>query len=206
MLHNWLVTLLSSVCLQGTISALRSHLSSNQRENEASACGLRRECEELTHKVQQLRAKLNSAQAAERARLANHTMYSNNAIKKLQDTIEKVHTFITHSHTAGQLSDVNFKSFYKHNKLNMFYMFNHFISHPQGETLLRMADVSRKLETEREKVLPFYTSSLTAEELSQEQAHATKAMSEELAQVKYTFSQITIVIIVLYLTHHTPAH
>lgn len=94
---------MTSVCLQGTISALRSHLSSSQRKNEASACGLRAECEELTQKVQQLRAKLRSAQAAERTRLANHTIYSNNTVKKLQDIIGEVNTFITHSHTDGQL-------------------------------------------------------------------------------------------------------
>lgn len=84
----------------------------------------------------------------------------------------------------------------------IFYMFNPLVSHPQGETLLRLADVCRKLETEQEKVLPFYTSSLNAEELSQEKAHAMEAMSE-IAQVKYTFSQITSVIIVLSLTPHT---
>lgn len=100
---------MSSVCLQANINSLRSHLSSNQEEIETSARGLRAECEELNHKVQQLRARLCSAQAAERTRLANHTMYSNNAIKKLQEVIEKVHTFIAHSHTADQLHEVKQK-------------------------------------------------------------------------------------------------
>lgn len=53
----------------------------------------------------------------------------------------------------------------------------------QGERLLRLAEMCRKLETEHEKVLPFYTSSLTAEEESQERANAMEPPSEELAQV-----------------------
>lgn len=72
--------------------------------------------------------------------------------------------------------------------------------------MLRLADVCRKLETEQEKVLPFYTSSLNAEELSQEKAHATEMMTEVLAEVKYIFSQIISVITVLYLTHNTPSY
>ncbi|KAB5584100.1 hypothetical protein PHYPO_G00103530 [Pangasianodon hypophthalmus] len=134
--------------LQDTISGLRSHLSTSQRENEASACGLRAECEEVSQKVQQLRAKLCSAQAAERTQLANHTIYSDNTIKKLQENIG------------------------------------------EGETLLRLADVCRKLETEQEKVLPFYTSSLTAEELSQEKAHAMEAMSEEPVQTMMDYTDL----------------
>lgn len=54
--------------------------------------------------------------------------------------------------------------------------------------MLSLADICRKLETEQEKVLPFYTSSVNAEELSQEKEHAMEAMSEELGQVIYTFS------------------
>lgn len=78
-----------------------------------------------------------------------------------------------------------------------------FVSHPQGETLLRLADVCRKLETEQEKVVPFYTSSLNAEELSQEKAHATEVMTEELAQVKYIISQITSLISFIPHTQHS---
>nr|XP_046198294.1 dynein regulatory complex subunit 2 [Oncorhynchus gorbuscha]XP_046198295.1 dynein regulatory complex subunit 2 [Oncorhynchus gorbuscha]XP_046198296.1 dynein regulatory complex subunit 2 [Oncorhynchus gorbuscha]XP_046198298.1 dynein regulatory complex subunit 2 [Oncorhynchus gorbuscha]XP_046198299.1 dynein regulatory complex subunit 2 [Oncorhynchus gorbuscha] len=52
----------------------------------------------------------------------------------------------------------------------------------KGERLLRLAEICRKLETEHEKVLPFYTSSLTAEEESQERANAMETPSEELAQ------------------------
>lgn len=92
--------------MQETINALRSDLNATQQENEALARGLRRECEEVTEKVQQLRAKLCSAQEAERTRLVNQIKCSDNACKKLQDIMGKVNTFITHSHTAGQFHEV----------------------------------------------------------------------------------------------------
>ncbi|XP_060796597.1 dynein regulatory complex subunit 2-like [Neoarius graeffei] len=134
--------------LQDTIKAPSSHQSSSQSENEAYACHLQEQREELTQKVQQLRAKLSSAQEAERTRLVNQITYSNNTIKKLQDVIG------------------------------------------EEERLLRMADVCRKLETEQEKMLPFYMSSLNAEELSQEKAHSMEAMSKELAQTMVDYRDL----------------
>lgn len=56
----------------------------------------------------------------------------------------------------------------------IFYTDIPFVCHPQSETLLHLAVVCRKLETEQERVLPFYTLSLNAEELSQEKAHAVE--------------------------------
>ncbi|KAJ7999153.1 hypothetical protein DPEC_G00212440 [Dallia pectoralis] len=58
----------------------------------------------------------------------------------------------------------------------------------KGERLLRMAEMCRKLETEHEKVLPFYTSSLTAEEESQERAYVMEPPSEVLAQAMLEYS------------------
>ena len=42
----------------------------------------------------------------------------------------------------------------------------------------------RKLETEEEKVLPFYATSLTPEEETQVAAQAEEPCSEELAEVR----------------------
>ena len=53
----------------------------------------------------------------------------------------------------------------------------------QGEKILRQAEMCRKFETEHEKVLPFYTSSLTTEEQTQEKRKAMEPPSEELARV-----------------------
>lgn len=43
-------------------------------------------------------------------------------------------------------------------------MVNIYRVHNKGERILKIAEMCRKLETEEEKVLPFYASSLTHEE------------------------------------------
>ncbi|XP_062853478.1 dynein regulatory complex subunit 2 [Trichomycterus rosablanca] len=126
--------------MQDSISALRSRLSSCQKESEASTLDLRVAREEVVQKTQQLKAKNSLVQAASRQQLAKLTIHSNNTIKKLQDVIGK------------------------------------------GEKLICLTEMCRKLETEQEKVLPFYESSLSAEELSQARAHAMEVPPEELAQ------------------------
>ncbi|XP_056129423.1 dynein regulatory complex subunit 2 [Lampris incognitus] len=52
----------------------------------------------------------------------------------------------------------------------------------KGEKLLRLTEMCSKLETEREKLLPFYSSSLTVEEKRQERLDAMEPPSEELAK------------------------
>ncbi|KAL7891580.1 hypothetical protein AOLI_G00010560 [Acnodon oligacanthus] len=132
--------------MQDSINALRSRLSSSQKESEMSAQGLRAAREEVTQKVQQLKAKLSVVRAAERKQLANLTMHSNNTTKKLQDIIAK------------------------------------------GEKLLCLAEMCRNFETEQEKVLPFYSSSLSAEDLNQDREHVMEPPSEELAQAMLDYT------------------
>ena len=55
----------------------------------------------------------------------------------------------------------------------------------QGEQILRLAEMCRKLETEEEKVLPFYASSLTTEELEDVAAAVAEPPSEKLAAVRW---------------------
>ena len=55
----------------------------------------------------------------------------------------------------------------------------------QGERILKVAEMCRKLETETEKVLPFYASSLTPEEDEDVAAAMQEAPSESLAEVLY---------------------
>lgn len=52
----------------------------------------------------------------------------------------------------------------------------------QGEKLLRLSEMCRKLETEQEKVLPFYSCSLSAEE-SLGGGGSVEEPTEELAKV-----------------------
>ncbi|XP_059426238.1 dynein regulatory complex subunit 2 isoform X1 [Carassius carassius] len=52
-----------------------------------------------------------------------------------------------------------------------------------GERLIRLSEMCSKMETEYEKVLPFYTSSLSEEELKKERANAMEPPTEKLAQL-----------------------
>ena len=53
----------------------------------------------------------------------------------------------------------------------------------QGERILKLAEMCRKLETEEEKVLPFYSSSLSPEEDEQVASVEAEPALETLAQV-----------------------
>ncbi|KAL2091084.1 hypothetical protein ACEWY4_013347 [Coilia grayii] len=134
--------------MQDSISALRVRLSSGQREGETAARGLRVAREQVTHQARQLKAQLSQARATERNQLANLTVHSNAAAKKLQGIIA------------------------------------------QGEKLLRLAEMCRKLETEEEKILPFYESSLSAQEQIQDRNQAAAPPTEELAKAMHDFEDL----------------
>ena len=52
---------------------------------------------------------------------------------------------------------------------------------------MKLAEMCRKLETEEEKVLPFYASSLAPEEDDDVAAAMQEAPSEQLAEVKLCY-------------------
>ncbi|CAK8679800.1 dynein regulatory complex subunit 2-like isoform X2 [Clavelina lepadiformis] len=56
-----------------------------------------------------------------------------------------------------------------------------------GESILRLAEMCRKLETEEEKVLPFYASSLSQEEQEDVEAAVYESPSEPLAAVMHEY-------------------
>ena len=66
----------------------------------------------------------------------------------------------------------------------------------QGEQILRLAEMCRKLETEEEKVLPFYASSLTTEEQEDVNAAVLEPPSEPLAAVRSQFFTILVFCVV----------
>ena len=55
---------------------------------------------------------------------------------------------------------------------------------------MKLAEMCRKLETEEEKVLPFYATSLTPEEETQVAAQADEPCSEEIAEVRRCYKII----------------
>ncbi|XP_022096316.1 coiled-coil domain-containing protein 65-like [Acanthaster planci] len=57
----------------------------------------------------------------------------------------------------------------------------------QGERIVKLSEQCRKLETEEEKVLPFYASSLTQEEQEDVQAAVAEPPSEPLAEIMHEY-------------------
>nr|KAF6494067.1 coiled-coil domain containing 65 [Rousettus aegyptiacus] len=53
----------------------------------------------------------------------------------------------------------------------------------KGEKILKLAEICRKFETEEEKVLPFYSSTLTPEEQEEIEDITSEEFTEELAKV-----------------------
>jgi len=62
--------------------------------------------------------------------------------------------------------------------------------HEKGERILKLAEMCRKLETEQEKVLPFYASSLTQDEEEDVAGAIQEAPSEPLAQLLHEYSAL----------------
>jgi len=60
----------------------------------------------------------------------------------------------------------------------------------KGERILKLAEMCRKLETEEEKVLPFYSSTLTAEEESSVEAEMKEKASEVMAELFHEYSAL----------------
>nr|XP_005991515.1 PREDICTED: coiled-coil domain-containing protein 65 [Latimeria chalumnae] len=60
----------------------------------------------------------------------------------------------------------------------------------KGEQIMRLTEMCRKLETEEEKVLPFYTTSLSAEELKEAEEAALEKPSEPLAKLMHNYTAL----------------
>lgn len=60
----------------------------------------------------------------------------------------------------------------------------------KGAKILRLAEMSRKLQTEQEKVLPFYASSLTEEEEEQVKVAELESPTEGLAKVLHEYTSL----------------
>jgi dynein regulatory complex subunit 2 len=60
----------------------------------------------------------------------------------------------------------------------------------KGERIIKLGENCRKLETEEEKVLPFYATSLTAEEEEDVRVAMQEEMVEELAEVMQKYSHL----------------
>ncbi|KAK3574870.1 hypothetical protein QTP86_018337 [Hemibagrus guttatus] len=73
--------------LQGTISALRSHLSSSHRNTKAALDAHLEDCEPFNQEIQKLKARLSDRPL--KSRLANYSQHSYDTINKLQNIIQE---------------------------------------------------------------------------------------------------------------------
>lgn len=92
--------------MQESISALRFQLSSSQTGETVQQ--LRSDRDELAQEVQHLRVQLGAAQSIRRKQLTKLTIQSNNAAKKLQETVALVnlihpHLLFTYFHTTKHI-------------------------------------------------------------------------------------------------------
>ncbi len=106
-----------------------------------------------------MKHELSLSREEERGRLTTLTIQSDAAMKQLEKKKDKVHPPPTHTHVT------------------------HPMTTPQGDMILRVAEMSRKLETEEEKVLPFYAPSLSPEEAQTAAAVENEPGLEELTKV-----------------------
>ncbi|XP_063674868.1 dynein regulatory complex subunit 2-like isoform X2 [Bolinopsis microptera] len=63
--------------------------------------------------------------------------------------------------------------------------------HQKGECILKLAEMCRKLETEEEKVLPFYASTLTEQEEKEIEAMVQQEPENDLANVMHEFEDLS---------------
>ncbi|KAF7652803.1 hypothetical protein LDENG_00092120 [Lucifuga dentata] len=75
--------------LQDTICKLKKTLKSSEREHETAVAKLSAARQEVTQKTCEVRTEMNQAQETARKRLTELTIYSDNAVKKLQGDISK---------------------------------------------------------------------------------------------------------------------
>ncbi|MBN3275392.1 DRC2 protein, partial [Polyodon spathula] len=135
--------------------------------------------------------KLQDSIALVRSRLGSNARESEKQNRRLQEEKEAIqghfHTIKTQMNRArarerGQLAKLTLHSNTAIKKLQQLI--------EKGEYVLRLTEMCRKLETEEEKVLPFYSSSLSAEEQSQEQAAALEPPTEQLAQAMQDYTAL----------------
>ncbi|XP_062517140.1 dynein regulatory complex subunit 2-like [Corticium candelabrum] len=134
--------------IQDQIAQVRARLSSNARDSDERNKALRSEKEEILGHFQQLKGQMNRFREAERSRLTQLTIYSNEAIKELRRKVAK------------------------------------------AERILKLSEMCRKLETEEEKVMPFYPSSLSQEEEEEVAAAIAEPASQSLAQAASEYTSL----------------
>ncbi|KAK6466938.1 dynein regulatory complex subunit 2 [Huso huso] len=187
--------------LEGTVEELWRHFQQALRsynetteERKSAFEALRGRDEKSAKEIEMQMKKIQKLQdsiALVRSRLASNARESEKQNRRLQEEKEAIqghfHTIKTQMNWAracerGQLAKLTLHSNAAIKKLQQLI--------EKGDHVLRLTEMCRKLETEEEKVLPFYSSSLSAEEQSQEQAAAMEPPTEQLAQAMQDYTAL----------------
>lgn len=160
-------------CPQDLVTATKGRIGAHLRESEEKNRRMREEKERVLRRLQELKSEMNQARAKAHGSLARLTTQSAAALKALARVVEKVRR--TGSRRAGGAPGVlpsppTLPSLAS--------------PPPQAQRVLRLAEMCRRLETEEEKVLPFYPSSLAEGEQRDAQRILEETPVEPLAWVR----------------------
>ncbi|CAL1546681.1 unnamed protein product [Lymnaea stagnalis] len=150
-----------------------------------------RKLQRISDQIAQLRAKLSAN--------AKESEEKNKLLKEIEDdedtfTKEEREKMQKHFHELkAQMNKVREKEWDKLTKITL--ESNAAIKEikrqkEKGELILRLAEMCRKLETEEEKVLPFYASSLTKEELEDVEKAVLEPPSQPMAEAMHEYTAL----------------
>lgn len=157
---------------QDMVTATRSQIAAHLQESEEQNQHIQEEKDHAVQKLQKLRAAISQAGATAHTHLVTLTCQCSATLKALQQVVEKVSW-------AALSGDVPVPSV--------------LLSLPtclswrpptQAQRILRLAEMCRRLETEEEKVLPFYPSSLAEWEQQDVRRILAASPNEPLARVR----------------------
>ncbi|KAK4807243.1 hypothetical protein QYF61_006304 [Mycteria americana] len=156
--------------LQDLVTATKGRIAAHLRESEEQNRCAREEKERVLGQLQELKSGMNQARAKAHGSLTRLTVQSGAALKALARVVEKV-TPAAH----GQRERRGGATVPSRPALTR-------ITPPQAQRVLRLAEMCRRLETEEEKVLPFYPSSLAEEEQRDARQVLEETPAEPLAR------------------------
>uniref|UniRef100_A0A8C0BS39 Dynein regulatory complex subunit 2 n=1 Tax=Buteo japonicus TaxID=224669 RepID=A0A8C0BS39_9AVES len=154
------------------VTATKGQIAAHLRESEKQNRHAREEKESVLRQLQELKNEMKQARAMAHGSLARLTTQSSAALKALARVVEKVRPA-----AHGQGKHQRGAAIPPHPALTC-------TPPSQAQRILRLAEMCRRLETEEEKVLPFYPSSLAEGDQREAQQVLEETPTEPLAQVR----------------------
>lgn len=154
------------------MATTKAQISAHLRESEELNQHIRDDKENAQQRLRKLRAQISQAGATAHAHLVTLTCQCSATLRTLREVVEKV----SRAAPSGDVPRVQCPVVPSQLPFP--------VSPPQAQRILRLAEMCRRLETEEEKVLPFYPSSLTEEEKQNARRVLEGVPNELLAKVR----------------------